>query len=196
MPPVHWPATSKKSIWGPALWIYLHTAATFCTDPSAFGALILSLVGTLPCPECRSHLKEYVDRAPPSASVRGATSALQYVQRLHDHVSALTKKKVSSAATPDPRLPSSQAAVVVRHRPPPPTSTSVLALSRRPSLSSSHSSHGGGMVSWGGSRGTQAVAPRRALAAPSFSWRSRPATALVVRPARGNAAPRLRRLLL
>lgn len=193
MPPVHWPATSKKSIWGPALWIYLHTAATFCTDPSAFGALISSLVGTLPCPECRSHLKEYVDRMPPSASVRGATSALQYVQRLHDHVSALTKKKVSGAATPEPRPLPSQATVVVRHRAPPPASTTVLALSRRPS---SHSSHGGGMVSWGGSRGTQAVVSRRALTTPSFSWRFRPATVAVVRPARGNAAPRLRRLLL
>lgn len=89
-PAVRWPATSKKSVWGPALWIYLHTAATFCEDPAAFTSLMLSLIGTLPCAECRKHLKTYMARTPPT-SIVDAESALSYVQSLHDHVDSLSK---------------------------------------------------------------------------------------------------------
>jgi hypothetical protein len=85
--------TAKKSVWGPALWVYLHTAADYCDDPDAFSALMLSLVGTLPCPDCRKHLKEYTARLPPSATIRDASSASDYVRELHDHVNALTGKK-------------------------------------------------------------------------------------------------------
>jgi hypothetical protein len=84
---------AKKSVWGPALWVYLHTAANYCDDPDAFSALVLSLVGTLPCPDCRKHLKEYTAKLPPSATIRDASSASDYIRELHDHVNVLTGKK-------------------------------------------------------------------------------------------------------
>jgi hypothetical protein len=97
------PATAKKSVWGPALWLYLHTAANYCDDPDAFSALMLSLVGTLPCPDCRKHLKEYTAKLPPSATIRDASSASDYVRELHDHVNVLTGKKRPGAAPLPPR---------------------------------------------------------------------------------------------
>jgi len=97
---------SKKSVWGPALWLYLHTAADFCDNPEAFSGFILSLVGTLPCQECRKHLMEYTSRLPPAATIRDATSAAEYVRKLHDHVDMITgKKKPQQAPAPQPAPP-------------------------------------------------------------------------------------------
>lgn len=86
--------SSKKSIWGPALWLFLHTAADFCDDSVSFCSLIMSLVGTLPCPDCRKHLKEYTTQFPPSATIVDGVSAANYVRDLHDHVNILTGKKL------------------------------------------------------------------------------------------------------
>ena len=82
----------KKTVWGPALWLYLHVAADFCDDPEAFASLVLSLVGTLPCPECRKHLKEYTSRMLPSSSIIDKTSAVRYIKDLHNHVNSLIGK--------------------------------------------------------------------------------------------------------
>lgn len=98
--------TSKKSVWGPALWLYLHTAADFCDDPSAFSSLIMSLAGTLPCPDCRKHLKEYTAQFPPTTAILDGASAVTYVQELHDHVNTLIGKKVQkSLPLPTPPVP-------------------------------------------------------------------------------------------
>ena len=99
VPRLRWPATPKKSVWGPALWIFLHTSATFSEDAGAFCSLISSLAGTLPCPECRAHLRAYVARMPPEAVIVDSASALRYVQSLHDHVDMITKKAKVQAPT-------------------------------------------------------------------------------------------------
>lgn len=82
----------QKSVWGPALWLYLHAAADFCDEPEAFASLVLSLVGTLPCPECRKHLKEYTSRMPPASFITDKPSAVKYVKDLHNHVNSLIGK--------------------------------------------------------------------------------------------------------
>ena len=81
-----------KNVWGPALWLYLHAAADFCDDSTAFASLINSLVGTLPCPECRKHLKEYTSRLPPGSAITDKPSAVRYVKDLHNHVNSIIGK--------------------------------------------------------------------------------------------------------
>lgn len=100
--------TSKKSVWGPALWLYLHTAAEYCDNPEAFSGLVMSLVGTLPCPECRKHLKDYTTRLSPVTAIKDVATAVQYIRDLHNHVNTLTGKEAKTTAT---TVPSQQLSV-------------------------------------------------------------------------------------
>ena len=77
----------KRTVWGPALWSFLHTAAASADDPGAFVDLLSCLTKVLPCPECRTHLEEFYQARPPS-SISDASSASRYVFELHNAVNA------------------------------------------------------------------------------------------------------------
>lgn len=86
---------SNKSAWGPALWKYLHIAASYCEDADAFCGLLRSVAQTMPCPECRAHLAQYLSRLPPESTIRGehpVDTATVYVFDLHNHVNGLIGK--------------------------------------------------------------------------------------------------------
>jgi hypothetical protein len=85
---------SSKSTWGPALWLYMHVAAEFCSDPKAFCVFLESLTKTLPCPECRQHLLEYTQKHSPSNAIVDALTASSYVHNLHNHVNVMTNKPI------------------------------------------------------------------------------------------------------
>jgi hypothetical protein len=76
------------------LWLFLHTAAEFCTDPDAFALCILSLGGSLPCPDCRAHMKTYCSSFPPARFIVDTASAILYVKALHDQVNVITNKPI------------------------------------------------------------------------------------------------------
>ncbi len=99
---------SRKSTWGPALWLYMHTAAEFCDDAGAFYVFLGSLTGTLPCPECRRHLLEYTSKHPPAQVVVDAKTASAYVHDLHNHVNILTKKPQIPLPQSTPKPPPAQ----------------------------------------------------------------------------------------
>jgi len=76
----------KRSVWGPALWTFLHTAAANLDSPEAFAQLLRSLPQTLPCPECRQHVQEFQQLQPPEAAVRDVEAASRYVFDFHNAV--------------------------------------------------------------------------------------------------------------
>jgi len=164
---------SKKSVWGPALWLYLHTAAEYCDDPEAFSSFVTCLASTLPCPECRSHLKEYTARVPPASFIKDRPSATAYVRELHDHVNVLTGKK----RPPQEQQHEAPVTSPVKPRAPPPAQAQ---LRRGSGLQSSAPS---------GIRAATGGAP------PPASWRTAQPQRLGPRAPRGAAvaAPRLRR---
>jgi len=82
---------NRKSVWGRALWTFMHTAAEFVDDPEGFSLFIHSLVRTLPCPECRKHLSDYILYHPPHQII-DSSSAVVYVNNLHNHVNVITGK--------------------------------------------------------------------------------------------------------
>jgi len=87
--------SNNKSSWGPALWKYLHISASYCEDAEGFCSLLRSIALTMPCPECRKHLGQYISKFTPEASIRGenpSEAATNYVFDLHNHVNALTGK--------------------------------------------------------------------------------------------------------
>lgn len=102
----------NKSEWGPALWKYLHISASYCEDADAFCRLIKSVAQTMPCPECRKHLVQYLQRTPPEATIRSdapATGASNYIFDLHNHVNSLIGKpplQKNTMTTPPPPRPS------------------------------------------------------------------------------------------
>lgn len=64
----------RKSEWGPRLWNFLHACSfAFPSNPSpeqveAFETLLKTLQTLLPCPHCRLHFNEYLEKCPPDTS--------------------------------------------------------------------------------------------------------------------------------
>ena len=75
----------KRSVWGPALWSFLHTAAASLDNPEAFSQILEALPRTLPCPECRTHAEDYLRLHPPTG-LTDALSASRYLFEFHNVV--------------------------------------------------------------------------------------------------------------
>jgi Erv1 / Alr family len=73
----------KRTVWGPALWSFLHTAAATADHPEQLVQLLRTLPFVLPCPECRSHVSEHYAAHPPEA-ITDAVAASRYLFRLHN----------------------------------------------------------------------------------------------------------------
>jgi len=85
-----------KATWGPACWTVIHAAAASCEpeEATAFAAFLYSLTHVLPCPECRAHLRTYLERHPPDQLIRDAESASRFCFDLHNFVNHETGKPV------------------------------------------------------------------------------------------------------
>ena len=86
-------AKNSKDIWGPACWILLHTSAANIEQERLqdYVKLLRVLEFTLPCPDCRQHLKEYFEKHSPD-SISNPLEASKYVYELHNHVNRITRK--------------------------------------------------------------------------------------------------------
>jgi hypothetical protein len=99
----------KKSVWGPALWLYMHVSADFCEDSDAFCVFLHTLTKTLPCPDCRRHLLAYLEKNPPAQVILDSKSASAYVRDLHDHVNMITNKPIFPPLPRPPPIPPARA---------------------------------------------------------------------------------------
>lgn len=138
--------SNNKSSWGPALWKYLHISASYCEDAEGFCSLLRSIALTMPCPECRKHLGQYISKFTPEASIRGenpSEAATTYVFDLHNHVNALIGKpplprstlrddhQALGAAAAAPSARSQQHPPIPVHAAPPPQQHIPMATRRR-----------------------------------------------------------------
>lgn len=53
---------ADPATWGPGLWKYLHALPKYSESVDSLKATLHNL--DLPCPECRSHYKEYITERP------------------------------------------------------------------------------------------------------------------------------------
>ncbi len=82
------------SMWGPGVWRLLHALAERGTS-DAVAAALNSCTITLPCPDCRTHLRLFLDAEPvPETNVPG------YVIALHNRVNALIGKPTFQSEVP------------------------------------------------------------------------------------------------
>ncbi len=79
----------------------MHAAAAALEpdDAQAFAAFLYSLARVLPCPECREHLRVYLNALPPEQVVSDAITASRYCFDLHNYVNRSIDK-----APQDPQL--------------------------------------------------------------------------------------------
>ncbi len=84
----------NKTVWGPALWKFLHVTASVLEDREALIQLLYLLTRCLPCPECRTHLTRHVRDFPPGEWITCEEDAGTYLYLLHNHVNdRLTPRK-------------------------------------------------------------------------------------------------------
>lgn len=87
----------RPSVWGPPLWIFLHTIAmVYPSNPTQndkrwYLRFFNTLPHILPCSLCRTHLESYIKNNPVVLTSR--VDLVQYVFDLHNHVNTQYKKK-------------------------------------------------------------------------------------------------------
>lgn len=82
-----------KSTWGPAAWTVLHVcAANVDGDAVSFRNLLRSFSDSLPCPECRRHMQEFMENDGPEKASDKVSASL-YVYRMHNWVNRRLGKK-------------------------------------------------------------------------------------------------------
>jgi len=88
-------AEMKRSRWGPATWITLHTSAAALENPLAFVQLLQILTKTLPCPECRQHMAAYLVSNPPQLAIVDSETASRYIFAFHNAVNSRLNKPIA-----------------------------------------------------------------------------------------------------
>ena len=80
------------SLWGPSLWIVLHTAAQYTTTANkrqAWIRLLTAMKGALPCPECSAHYNAWITANPVSLPPSGTelqVAISSWILALHNDV--------------------------------------------------------------------------------------------------------------
>jgi hypothetical protein len=87
----------NKLTWGPACWTMMHVSAASCepSEAKAFCAFLYSLTHVLPCPECREHLRTYMQTHPPDSFIVDAASASRFCYDLHNYVNGQSGKPLN-----------------------------------------------------------------------------------------------------
>jgi hypothetical protein len=89
-------ASKYVEFFGPSAWKFLHAVSfTFPENPTqeeqrAYEEFFSRVGDVLPCPTCRGHYKEYLDKNPIRLESRAALA--KYVYELHSDVNRRTKK--------------------------------------------------------------------------------------------------------
>ena len=85
------------NIWGPSCWTLLHISAANLENDRIveYIKFLRGVSAILPCPECRAHLKKYIEQHPPE-TIKTPLEASQYAFDLHNHVNRLTGKPIVS----------------------------------------------------------------------------------------------------
>ena len=84
----------SKDLWGPALWRFYQITASVQTDRVAFNDSLRVMCSLLPCPECRLHLKDHVDKNPPEEIIFDTEDASAYIFSLHNAVNERLGKTI------------------------------------------------------------------------------------------------------
>lgn len=88
------------SIWGPAMWHYLHSMSfNYPTNPTSqqkddYKDFILSLQKTLPCKKCRENLEKNLKDFPlKKIHLKNRDTFSRYIYELHEHINKMLGKK-------------------------------------------------------------------------------------------------------
>jgi hypothetical protein len=99
-----YPTTSDPNVWGPSFWFSLHNGTSkYPENASAIfrdrmKQFILSIPFILPCEQCRSHAKEYIDNRQNELDdiCKGRQSLFNFFVDFHNMVNLKTGKPVLS----------------------------------------------------------------------------------------------------
>ena len=87
----------SRSVWGPATWRFLHTVAakirpeSFASQRNELITLVRKVCDVLPCPECRSHALQNLNRANFS-NIKSRDDLINFLFEFHNMVNAQTRK--------------------------------------------------------------------------------------------------------
>jgi len=88
------------SIWGPSLWLYLHTMSfnypvkPTKQDKKNYKNFMLNLQHVLPCKYCRINLKNNFNKLPiRMCDMKNRDTFSRYVYKLHEHINKMLNKK-------------------------------------------------------------------------------------------------------
>ncbi len=84
-----------NSVWGPPLWVALHSLAELTEDVAVWDQLLTAVEATMPCPECKSHFAAWRIAHPLTSTtdVNGLTvseSVRSWLLALHNDVNRRT----------------------------------------------------------------------------------------------------------
>lgn len=78
----------SMEIWSPACWRLLNVLCFGARcDPDWFATLMESLVSLLPCPMCRHHLSEYIEKNPPPRGTDDPETSQRWLVSFHNSTS-------------------------------------------------------------------------------------------------------------
>jgi len=89
----------NKNIWGPSLWLFLHTISiNYPPQPSAdlkkqYLLFFKSLEFILPCKSCRIHYSNFLIKHPIDDSLENQQQLFDWVLKLHNEVNRHNKKR-------------------------------------------------------------------------------------------------------
>jgi hypothetical protein len=88
------------TVWGPAIWHYLHTVSfNYPVNPTKedkinYRKLILNLKNTLPCGKCRINLRNNLNKLPlTETDMKSRDTFSLYVYNLHETINTMLNKK-------------------------------------------------------------------------------------------------------
>lgn len=89
----------SKAVWGPITWRFLHTVAakirseSFASRRNELLTLVRKVCDVLPCPECRSHALQTLNRANFN-NIHGKDDLVAFLFEFHNIVNGQTQKPV------------------------------------------------------------------------------------------------------
>jgi hypothetical protein len=83
------------SVWGKSQWTYLHCIASTADSPQAiadFVAYVYAMAKTLPCPKCKRHFAENIQKYPLENYTTSNQTLFMWTWIMHDAVNYATNK--------------------------------------------------------------------------------------------------------
>lgn len=96
----------SRSVWGPITWRFLHTVAakirpeSFASQRDELITLVRKVCDVLPCPDCRSHALQNLNRANFN-NVRSKDDLITFLFEFHNIVNVQTRKQSQQKSVVD-----------------------------------------------------------------------------------------------